>query len=145
MDLNLDSFLVEMQQWLGDPDASIWPQEVLHNCLRQALAAVQRVCPLKLSIAGLDDALITVLADDMPQLLVRLARVQAWQVRLMQRSELFQPDATRAIPAAALLDLENKQLQQDLENLRLSYLQRSSTLPYVIWPEDPALEDETEE
>ena len=29
MDLNLDSFLTEMQQWLGDPDASIWPQEVL--------------------------------------------------------------------------------------------------------------------
>ena len=39
MDLNLDSFLTEMQQWLGDPDASIWPQEVLCNCLRQALAA----------------------------------------------------------------------------------------------------------
>lgn len=144
MDLNLDSFLVEIQQWLGDTDASIWPQEVLRNCLRQALAAVQRVCPLKLSIAGLDDALITFLADDMPQLLVRLALVQAWQVRLMQRSELFQPDATQAIPAADLLDIENKQLQQDLENLRLSYLQRSSSLPYVIWPEDPAAADETE-
>ena len=145
MDLNLDSFLTEMQQWLGDPDASIWPQEVLCNCLRQALAAVQRVCPLKLSIAGLDGALITVLADGIPELLVRLARVQAWQVRLMQRSELFQPDAVKAVPAAALLDLETKQLRQDLENLRLSYLQCSTTLPYVIWPEDPAAADEAEE
>ena len=106
---------------------------------------MQRVCPLKLSIAGLDDALITVLADGMPELLIRLARVQAWQVRLMQRSELFQPDATQAIPAAALLDLETKQLRQDLENLRLSYLQRSSTLPYVIWPEDPTAADAAEE
>ena len=57
----------------------------------------------------------------------------------MQRSELFQPDAMRAIPAAALLELETKQLPQDLENLRLSYLQCSTTLPYVIWPEGPAL------
>ena len=63
----------------------------------------------------------------------------------MQRSELFQPDAVKAVPAAALLDLETKQLRQDLENLRLSYLQCSTTLPYVIWPEDPAAAVEAEE
>jgi hypothetical protein len=145
MELNLDSTLAEVRQWLDDADAVVWSEEVLTGCLRQALAGLQRVYPLKITIAGLDGALVTILADEMPVLLVRLACVHAWQTRLMQRSELFQLDAVQASHAVTMLEQENHRLQQELENLRLSYLQRSSTLPYLVWPEDPQAADETAE
>jgi hypothetical protein len=144
MVLNLDSLLDEVRQWLNDSDAILWPQEVLIDSLRQALAQIQWVCPLKCTIAGLDEATATILGDGMAVLLIRLTRMFAWQYRLLQRSEQYHPDTAQPNSVTQLLNSEKADLQQALENIRLSYLQSSATLPYVVWPEDGS-EEETAE
>ena len=115
---NLDSFLEEARQWLNDADAILWPQAVLIDCLRQALAQVQRVCPLKCTIDGLDEAVATILEDGMGVLLIRLTRVFAWQYRLLQRSEQYHPDAAQPNTGTQLLTAEKEDLQQGREKKR---------------------------
>jgi hypothetical protein len=77
----------------------------------------------------------------MAALLARLTRLQAWQYRLLQRSEQYHPDAAQVNSMTQLLAAEKADLQQALENLRLSCLQSSAALPYAVWPEDVAAED----
>jgi len=131
MSVDLNGLIQRLQVLLHDADAEIWSVALLQECLRGALSELQSVCPHPLQIAGLDEALETNLdsALQLTPLLLQLAQQLALLQRQVQRSETFHPDPTRQ--SQALVTASNKQdYQEDLERVRLYFLQHSSTSPY---------------
>ncbi len=123
---NLATLTTRLQVLLDDRDAAIWSGALLEECLRRALAQLQRVCPVPLAIAGLDGALQSNLDQEisLSPLLLQLAQQQALQQRQVQRSESFHPDPHKLMP------LESASLQEQLEQVRRYFLQRSANSPY---------------
>lgn len=134
MSHTLDDLLQQTRSLLVDEDGNLWSTATLTECARLGLAALQTICPLKLSLAGMDEAEITLLDGGMPAVLLRLTAWYAWQIRRQQRQEIYHPDPpSHAVEGQWLLS-EEKALQQELETLRRSYLQRSTQVPYAPWP-----------
>lgn len=131
MSVDLSSLSSRLRIMLDDPEASIWSQAVLEECLRLGLGQVQEVCPYALSIAGLDEAQESNLDADicLSPLVLRLAQQHALHQRQIQRSERYHPD-----PHAISRDLQTPiawdSLQTVLDRVRLYFLQRSSTTPF---------------
>ena len=127
----LTTLTTRLQVLLDDPDAAIWPGDVLEECLRWGLGQIQRVCPTPLTIAGLDGALQSNLDQELclSPLLLQLAQQQAWQHRQVQRSESFHPDPQR-LNSEQLAPISQEGLQMVLEQVRRYFLQRSPTVPY---------------
>jgi len=131
MSVDLSSLSSRLRVMLDDPEASIWSQAVLEECLRLGLVQVQEVCPYALSIAGLDEAQESNLDEDicLSPLVLRLAQQHALHQRQIQRSERYHPD-----PHATNRDLQAPiawdSLQIVLDRVRLYFLQRSSTTPF---------------
>ncbi len=128
MVLDLASMKVRLGALLNDPAGEIWPDIVLEECIRMGLRELQMVCPYPLTLSGLDEALVSNLDDEvsMSPLLLRLSLVYAWQIRQQQRNETFHPDPK--VQEGTLLIASNV---EQLERLRLSFLQRSTSNPYL--------------
>lgn len=137
MILNLDGLLVQMRHMLWDEDGLIWGPQQLEECVRLGLARLQSVCPIKLSLEGLDDAAITILEDGMSVLLLRMTLLHAWHLREQGRSETFHPDPATGKDNQDWLRGEGQALEQEVEHLRQFYLQRSLQVPYGCWPDRP--------
>lgn len=135
MILTLDDLIQQVRRMLMDEDGRIWSVTILTECARLAMAAIQAVCPLKLSLAGLEDAEVTLLDSGLPALLQRLMVLYAWQLRRQQRQEIYHPDTPGADDNGQWLHTQEANLRQDLENLRLFYLQHSRQVPYAAWPD----------
>ncbi len=133
--LTLDDLLLQLMRLLSDTDGLIWNVPQLTDCIRLSLARLQRVCPLKLAIQGLDDAEVTLLEANMDTLILRFALLQAWQQRMLQRSEIYHPDGPAGQFNESWLLSEQQQLAEEFEKLRLYYLQHSSLAPYAVWAE----------
>jgi hypothetical protein len=131
MSLSLTSLLARLRTLLPDPQAEIWADAQLEECLRLALADVQSACPAVLTISGLDGALASNLDDEikLSLLVLQFARQHARAQRLAARSELYHPDPQQITPLAQE-ELSPAQLQAVLEKVRLYFLQRSARLPY---------------
>jgi len=129
MPVNLTSLTTRLQVLLDDPDAGIWSGALLEECIRLALAEVQRVCPYAL-MAGLDDALESNLDQDLrlSPLVLQLAQRQALRQRQVQRSERFHPDPQR-LSQELLSPVSDEGFQSVLDQVRRYFLQRSSTSP----------------
>ena len=130
MSVNLTSLTTRLQVLLDDPEAAIWSSALLEECIRLALAEVQRVCPYALTIAGLDDALDSNLDQDLrlSPLVLQLAQHQALRQRQVQRSERFHPDPQR-LSQELPSPVSQEGLQTVLDEVRRYFLQRSSTSP----------------
>ena len=131
MSADLTSLSARLRTLLHDVDGDIWSQSLLEECLRSALCEIQTVCPTSLQVAGLDDALITNLDDELllSPLLLQIAQQQALLQRQIQRNESFHPDPTQQ--TSTLFAVSNRQdYQTSLELVRRYFLQRSSTSPY---------------
>ena len=137
----LINLLSELRLLLDDNGTQSWSDESLAALLRLALARLQVVCPFKLQVAGLDDALLTSLDEHAPALLLRLARLEAERMRWQQRQESYHPDPTRQQSPAQFLEVEQHAVEQALEAMRRSFMQHSSQPPYCRWrlPEDSDL------
>ena len=127
MALDLASMKVRLGALLNDPAGEIWPETVLEECIRLGLREMQMICPYELTLNGLDEALVSNLDDElsMSPLLLQLSLVYAWQIRQQQRNETFHPDPKTQ--EGTLLMASNV---EQLERLRLTFLQRSTTNPY---------------
>jgi hypothetical protein len=103
---------------------------LLEECIRLAVAEVQRVCPYALTIAGLDDALESNLDQDLrlSPLVLQLAQRQALRQRQVQRSERFHPDPQR-LGHDLLAPVSADGMQSVLDQVRRYFLQTSSTSP----------------
>jgi len=124
--------LLTCLRWLvGDVSGELWDDSLLEGFITDALAQLNRVCPLTLQIAGLDGALETVL-DGMADLLLRLARCLALRQRFYTRLDSFSPEQP---DLEKLLLAEERQLSDLLTQRRLVYLQRSTAQPYAVWDE----------
>ena len=130
MSVNLTTLTARLQVLLDDPDASIWSDALLEECIRLALVEVQRVCPYALTIAGLDDALESNLDQDLSlsPLVRQLAQRQALRQRQVQRSERFHPDPQRS-SQELLSPVSDEGFQSVLDQVRRYFLQHSSTSP----------------
>lgn len=130
MPVDLTSLTARLQVLLDDPEAAIWSSALLEECIRLALAEVQRVCPYVLTISGLDDALESNLDQDLrlSPLVLQLAQQQALRQRQVQRSERFHPDPQR-LSHDLLAPISEEGLQSVLDQVRRYFLQRSLTSP----------------
>jgi hypothetical protein len=128
---NLAALIVRLQMLLVDSDGSIWAETLLTECVRIALAEIQRVCPNSLSIAGLDEAAESNLDQDLQlsPLLLQLAQQHALLQRQVQRSESFHPDPQKNIHQLTQ-PVQVQQLKDQLEQVRRYFLQRSLTTPF---------------
>jgi hypothetical protein len=128
---NLASLTARVRVLLDDPDAMIWTDILLTECLRLGLAEIQAHCPYPLSIAGLDDAVEGNLDQDLrlSSLLLQLAQQHALQQRQVQRGESFHPDPQKntTVQNQALLA---QALKDQLEQVRRYFLQRSPSSPF---------------
>jgi hypothetical protein len=130
MSVNLTSLTARLQVLLDDPDEAIWSGTLLEECIRLAVAEVQRVCPYALTIAGMDDTLESNLDQDLrlSPLVLQLAQRQALRQRQVQRSERFHPDPQR-LRQELLSPVSDEGFQSVLDQVRRYFLQRSSTSP----------------
>ena len=130
MPVNLTSLTTRLQVLLDDPEAAIWSVALLEECIRLALAEVQRVCPYALTIAGLDEAPEINLDQDvrLSPLVLQLAQQQALRQRHVQRSERFHPDPQR-LSSERFTPVSEEGLQSVLDQVRRYFLQHSSTSP----------------
>jgi len=131
MSSDLSGFLSRLQHLLNDQAAEIWSQSLLEECLRFALQELQQVCPYPLQISGMDDASQTTLDQEisLSPLLLLLAQQQALSHRQVQRSESFHPDPMKQIDPLTR-GCRRQELKDEVEHVRLYFLQRSPTTPY---------------
>jgi hypothetical protein len=131
MNDNLAALIARLQVLLDDSDGSIWAETLLTECVRIALAEIQRVCPQSLSIAGLDEAVESNLDQDLQlsPLLLQLAQQHALLQRQVQRSESFHPDPQKNTHQLTQ-PVQAKVLKDQLEQVRFYFLQRSQSTPF---------------
>ncbi len=133
--MTLNELLSQLHRWLRDEEGDLYGDDVLIVNLRLALAELQRICPLNLSVAGLDSALTTEL-DGMEDLLLRLTAWLCVQQRYRVRFDVYHPDQPQAQPIEGRWAEERELLEQMISQCRFLYLQRSTQPPYAIWAEE---------
>lgn len=126
-----EQLIVRLRVLLNDPEALIWSDAILEECLRLALTRIQTVCPYDLTISGLDGGSETNLDQEikLTPLLLQLASRQALKLRQGQRSELFHPDPQKSTNAALGIVPEEGVLHA-LDEVRRYFLQRSQSRPF---------------
>jgi len=134
----LDELRVRIRAYLMDIAGLIWDDGVLDEAIRLALADLQRVTPITLTIEGLDGALVTVLEMGMDGLLVRGGAVYAMEARSVDRWDSYEIESTVS-DVGKLLERIKKQYLIDIEKVRIKQFQVSSGVPYFTIP-DPDIE-----
>ncbi|MHB8132875.1 MAG: hypothetical protein ACYDH1_01515 [Anaerolineaceae bacterium] len=134
MIVDLNSLLIAVRTYLMDGDSLVWSVEALEQGIRLALDDLQKVCPIKLSIEGLDEAVTTSLGEGMFGLLVRGAVVFALDMRIVDRADQFELSQTGLDMSGWVQQLKHD-YWTDVEKLRRFYMNTSADVPYFTIPD----------
>lgn len=134
MNPTLDELRVRIRGYLMDITGLVWDDGVLDEAIRLALADLQRVTPITLTIEGLDGALVTVLEMGMDGLLVRGGAVYAMESRSVDRWDSYEIEPTVS-DIGNLVERIKKQYLIDVEKIRKKQFQVSSGVPYFTIPD----------
>jgi len=137
MAANLTVLTERLRVYLVDKGSLVWDDDLLHEAIRQALVDMQVVCPVSLTINGLDGALESTLDTGMETLLVRGAGGYAVEMRTIDRADSYELNQT-GLEMAEWARKEKGLFWTDLERKRMVYLQNGAA-PYTTLP-DPFLE-----
>lgn len=134
MIINLNSLRIAVQTYLMDPDGLVWSTEALDQAIRLALDDLQKICPLKLTIEGLDDAVTTVLGENMYGLLVRGSAIFALDMRIVDRADQYELSQT-GLDMSGWVQKLKSDYWSDVEKERRFYLNSSADVPYFTVPD----------
>lgn len=134
MNPTLEELRVRIRAYLMDVAGLIWDDSVLDEAVRLAVADLQRISPITLTIEGLDGELVTVLEMDMDGMIVRGGAVYAMEARCIDRADSYEIEPTVS-DIGNLVERIKKQYLIDIEKLRTRQFQVSSGVPYFQLPD----------
>jgi len=134
MNPTLEELRVRIRAYLMDVAGLVWDDSVLDEAVRLAVADLQRISPITLTIEGLDGELVTVLEMDMDGMIVRGGAVYAMEARCIDRADSYEIEPTVS-DIGNLVERIKKQYLIDIEKLRTRQFQVSSGVPYFQLPD----------